>query len=92
MYFHPVKQQTVSVQVAAQIQSSILSGDFSPGERLPSERELAEMFKVSRPSVRGGLNILASSGLITSTQGSGTVVLSLLNNSANNYLQDKLCA
>ena len=78
MKFLPIKPKKVSSQIADQIRESILAGDFSPGDKLPPERELAEMFSVSRPSVREALNILSTSGLVMSYQGGGTVVLSLV--------------
>ncbi|HBA87897.1 MAG TPA: FadR family transcriptional regulator [Geobacter sp.] len=82
MKFSPIKPKKVSTQIADQIRSSILAGEFNPGEKLPPERELAEMFGVSRPSVREALNILTSSGLVETYQGGGTVVRSLVENSA----------
>jgi GntR family transcriptional repressor for pyruvate dehydrogenase complex len=78
MYFQPIKTQKISDQIAEQIRSSILAGEFSPGEKLPPEHKLADVFGVSRPSVREALNILASAGLVMSYQGGGTVVLALL--------------
>lgn len=78
MKFTPIKQKKVSVQIADQIRDAILRGEFKPGDKLPPERELAEMFGVSRPSVREALNIIASTGLVMSYQGGGTVVLSLV--------------
>jgi len=86
MKFQPIKPKKVSVQIAEQIRSSILAGDFSPGEKLPPERELAEMFGVSRPSVREALNNLASTGLVMSYQGGGTVVMSLVEKESGNPL------
>ncbi|GFE62721.1 FadR/GntR family transcriptional regulator [Geobacter sp. AOG2] len=88
MKFQPIKPKKVSAQIAEQIRSSILSGEFSPGDKLPPERELAEMFGVSRPSVREALNILSSSGLVMSYQGGGTVVLSLVETSGGNPLSE----
>lgn len=82
MKFSPIKPKKVSTQIAEQIRSSILSGEFNPGEKLPPERELAEMFGVSRPSVREALNILTSSGLVETYQGGGTLVRSLVENTA----------
>ena len=64
MVFKPIRPKKVSAQIAEQIRSSILAGEFAPGDKLPPERELAEMFGVSRPSVREALNILTSSGLV----------------------------
>lgn len=88
MVFKPISPKKISSQIAEQIRSSILAGEFSPGDKLPPERELAEMFGVSRPSVREALNILASSGLVMSYQGGGTVVMSLMENPAGNALSD----
>jgi GntR family transcriptional repressor for pyruvate dehydrogenase complex len=86
MNFKPIKPKKVSTQIADQIRSSILAGEFAPGDKLPPERELAEMFGVSRPSVREALNVLASSGLVMSYQGGGTVVRSLVETSSANPL------
>lgn len=88
MVFKPISPKKISSQIAEQIRSSILAGEFSPGDKLPPERELAEMFGVSRPSVREALNMLASSGLVMSYQGGGTVVLSLVETVAGNPLSD----
>jgi len=88
MRFQPIKPKKVSSQIADQIRSSILAGEFSPGDKLPPERELAEMFGVSRPSVREALNMLASSGLVMSYQGGGTVVMSLVETAAGNPLME----
>lgn len=88
MRFKPIKPKKVSSQIADQIRESILAGDFSPGDKLPPERELAEMFGVSRPSVREALNILASAGLVMSYQGGGTVVLSLVDSGQSNALSE----
>lgn len=88
MNFQPIKPKKVSAQIADQIRSSILAGEFAPGDKLPPERELAEMFGVSRPSVREALNVLSSSGLVMSYQGGGTVVKSLVETSASNPLSE----
>ncbi len=88
MKFTPIKPKKVSTQIAEQIRGSILAGEFNPGEKLPPERELAEMFGVSRPSVREALNILTSSGLVETYQGGGTLVRSLVENSASMPLSE----
>lgn len=88
MVFKPIRPKKVSAQIAEQIRSSILAGEFSPGDKLPPERELAEMFGVSRPSVREALNILTSSGLVMSYQGGGTIVKSLVDISAGSPLAE----
>lgn len=78
MLFQQIKQVKVSEQVAEQIRTSILAGEFSPGEKLPPERKLAEVFNVSRPKIREALNMLISAGLIITQQGGGTFVSSLI--------------
>jgi len=88
MVFKPISPKKISAQIAEQIRSSILAGEFSPGDKLPPERELAEMFSVSRPSVREALNMLTSSGLVMSYQGGGTVVKSLVEISAGSPLSE----
>ena len=90
MKFEPIKPKKVSTQIAEQIRSSILNGDFTPGDKLPPERELAEMFGVSRPSVREAINVLASSGLVESHQGGGTMVKSLVESAAGNPLTEMI--
>jgi GntR family transcriptional repressor for pyruvate dehydrogenase complex len=47
-----VNVQRLYVQVAEQLINLIRSGTPAPGERLPSERDLAEQFGVSRPTIR----------------------------------------
>ena len=88
MRFQPIKPKKISGQIADQLRSSILNGDFAPGDKLPPERELAELFGVSRPSVREALNILESAGLVSSYQGGGTVVMSLVETSVSNPLRE----
>jgi GntR family transcriptional regulator, hexuronate regulon transcriptional repressor len=61
-------------QVAGAIMASITSGKYKPGERLPSERDLAATFKVSRPTVREAMIALEIRGLAQSRHGSGIYV------------------
>lgn len=56
-------------QVEEQIRRAILSGQFSPNERLPSEAKLAEQFAVSRATVREALRALEENGLIVKSPG-----------------------
>jgi GntR family transcriptional repressor for pyruvate dehydrogenase complex len=90
MTFTPIKPKKISAQIAEQIRNSIMSGEFVPGDRLPPERELAEMFGVSRPSVREALNILGASGLVEALQGGGTTVKSLMEQGSGNSLSDMI--
>ncbi|HEX4520606.1 MAG TPA: FadR/GntR family transcriptional regulator [Gaiellaceae bacterium] len=63
-----------SAQVREQIQEAITRGDFQPGERLPSERELVETFGVSRVSVREAIRSLEALGVVSVQQGRGAFV------------------
>jgi len=61
-------------RLAAQILALIGQGEFKPGERLPSERALAERFDVSRPSVREAIIALEVQGAVEVRGGSGIYV------------------
>jgi len=61
-------------QVASTIMESITSGKYKSGERLPSERDLAAAFKVSRPTIREAMIALEIRGLAETRRGSGIYV------------------
>lgn len=61
-------------QVAAAIEQAVAEGKYQPGERLASERDLAEEFGVSRPTVRRAVIALEMRGLLEPRQGSGVYV------------------
>jgi len=61
-------------QVAATIERAITDGRYQPGQRLASERDLAEEFGVSRPTVRRAVIALEMRGMLESRQGSGVYV------------------
>lgn len=62
------------IQIAEGLLNRIESGELSPGDRLPSERELSDMLSVNRLTLRRALQILESQGLIIRRQGDGTYV------------------
>ena len=68
----PIKRTDVFQTIIQHITNLLDSKQIKPGERLPSERELAEMLNVSRTSVRQALKVLDSSGRIETRVGSGT--------------------
>lgn len=72
--FKPVVRRKLYVEIAEQIYDSIAKGRFLPGDRLPSERNLAEMFGASRTSVREALAILEAVGVVVVELGQGTFV------------------
>ncbi|WP_168707498.1 FadR/GntR family transcriptional regulator [Gordonia paraffinivorans] len=74
MPFEPISQQSAPEAVFEQIVEGVLSGDLPAGHTLPSERELARMLGVSRPTVREALKRVAAAGLVTIRQGDGARV------------------
>ncbi len=64
-----IVKASISKQIAEQLRSAIVSGQFKIGERLPTEDELAQRFGVSRPSVREALKRLAAQNLVRARRG-----------------------
>lgn len=64
------------LQIAALIRDQIIRGDLVPGAEVPSERRLAELYSVARPTAGRALEALRREGLVESRQGSGTYVRS----------------
>lgn len=64
----------VSAEVAAYLEREIASRGLLPGDKLPTERELAAQLSVSRTTVRSALQELESKHLLERTQGRGTLV------------------
>jgi len=71
--FEVVRRNKVYEEVAKQIERLILT-KLKPGDKLPSERELAEMLRVSRSSIRDAIRGLELMGLVEPRQGTGTIV------------------
>ena len=69
MAFTPVKQNRIALEIVSQLKAAILVGRFTPGERLPTERELTEQFNVSRVVVREAVRELEITGLVKILQG-----------------------
>ena len=69
-----IRKAKVYEQIAQQIQRLICDGFLKPGDKLPPERELAEIFHVSRGSLRDAVRALEVTGLVEPRQGEGTVV------------------
>lgn len=72
--FSAIKQETPSDKIIKQIRSLISSGQLKPGDRLPSERSLAEKLGVGRAYVRDALRKLEFYGILKTLPQSGTVV------------------
>ena len=67
----PIRRVRLYENAVEQIQTLILSQEYKPGDRLPSERALAEHFHISRHSLREALRILDVMGLIEIRVGDG---------------------
>jgi len=74
--FSPVKTNKKSDEVYNQLFSLISSGKLTPGDKIPSERELAAELRISRQSIREALNRAEVMGLIKVRQGEGSFILS----------------
>ncbi len=74
--FKPVKKTRVYEEIVSKIKDMISQGKLKSGDQLPTERELSEVFKVSRSSVREALRTLESQGYLESRQGDGTYIAS----------------
>jgi DNA-binding FadR family transcriptional regulator len=73
--FQPIAPARLYRIIADQIALKIRGGEFLPGERLPSERELAERLGVSRPSIREALIALEIEGFVDVRVGTGVFVM-----------------
>jgi GntR family transcriptional repressor for pyruvate dehydrogenase complex len=74
-----VQSRKLSDDIMEQLESMILDGRLLPGQKLLSERTLAEQFAVSRPSVREAIQKLENKNLVERKQGGGTFVKPRLN-------------
>lgn len=77
MNIKPIRRVNVSDQVFEQMKNLILTGEWAPGLRLPSENNLAELFGVSRITVRQGIHRLVALGLAETHPGEGTNICTL---------------
>jgi DNA-binding FadR family transcriptional regulator len=75
MPLQTVEPQRLYRQIAEQLRSLMAGGEFTPGSRLPAERDLAKQLGVSRPSVREALIALEVEGWVEVRTGSGVYVL-----------------
>ena len=69
-----VAQRTVVAQVMARIKELIADGSYGPGDRLPTEQQLSEMFGVGRSTIREALKVFQHLGVLESKAAKGTFV------------------
>jgi len=84
----PVERNSLSDQVFRQLRDGILDRTYTPGERLPSERELCERLGVNRSSVREAIKRLEQAGLIEVRHGGGSTVLDFLDHGGFDLLRE----
>jgi DNA-binding FadR family transcriptional regulator len=90
--YEPVIKQSVSNQIADQIQISITDGTLRADDKLPTEEELARQFNVSRPTIREALKRLAAKSLIRSRRGpsGGTFVTAPSSEEVSEFLKSSV--
>lgn len=74
MAIRAIERKKVSDEVFLQMKEMIANGDWKPGDKIPSENELKELFHVSRVTIREALKKLASYSIIETRQGSGSFI------------------
>jgi GntR family transcriptional regulator, transcriptional repressor for pyruvate dehydrogenase complex len=70
----PAPDSHLTMQVVNHIRTLLENGTLRPGEKIPSERDFARSLKISRASLRTGINYLAAMGVIKVRHGVGTFV------------------
>jgi GntR family transcriptional repressor for pyruvate dehydrogenase complex len=74
-----IEKQNIVDEVYDQMKTNILSGSWKPGDKIPSENQLCQMFNVSRVSVRSAIQKLRAIGIINTRQGQGSFVSQSIN-------------
>jgi DNA-binding FadR family transcriptional regulator len=69
--FSPVGPRRTFESAVEQIADRVRLGELTEGDRLPSERQLAEALQISRPTLREAVRVLADAGVLTVRPGSG---------------------
>jgi GntR family transcriptional repressor for pyruvate dehydrogenase complex len=87
--FEVIRRNKVYEEVAQQIERLILK-KLRPGDKLPSERELAELLRVSRSSIRDAIRGLELMGMVEPRQGAGTIVREISSDSLINPFSNAL--
>lgn len=72
--FTPIKNTTISQKVIEQIRTMLYEDQLGKGDKLPSERQMAESLEISRSSVREALKELEIMGLIVARPGEGNFI------------------
>ena len=81
------RESTLAQRVGQKIQQVIVQNRLRPGDRLPSERDLAERFGVSRTVIREAVRSLMAKGILEVRAGSGTIVRAPSTSFLSDYLE-----
>ncbi len=73
-----IEKKRISDEVFEQMKDQIVSGEWSPGMKIPGELELVELFGVSRVSVREAIHRLVGMGVLIIRRGEGTFVSEII--------------
>jgi DNA-binding FadR family transcriptional regulator len=73
-YRQPPDRKSMHSQIVRDVGIRILSGEYKPGDRLPTEASLCAVYEVSRPVLREATRVLVAKGLVISRQRAGTIV------------------
>lgn len=75
--FHPIETKRASEAIYEQVKDKIVAGELKPGDRLPSERNMMELFQRSRPTIREALRMLERAGYIKTIAGSNGAIVTV---------------
>jgi len=84
--YTPIQSERLYEQIVQQIEQRIVTGELKVGDQLPSERELAEQFGVSRTAVREAIKALREKGMVEILVGRGTFIANGTNDIVRNSL------
>ncbi|WP_371371060.1 FadR/GntR family transcriptional regulator [Sporomusa aerivorans] len=85
-YIQPISSSSISQRVIDQLTKALISGQLKPGDKIPTEVELAESFGVARNSIREGIKILEAFGIVEIRRAEGTFIRNGLSQSMINPL------
>lgn len=88
--FKPIEIKRAPESIFEQIEEMIHEGQLKPGDKLPPERKLMEIYKRSHPTIREALRLLESAGYIDVIPGDGAIVREVTSNPVSQPLDELL--
>ena len=74
VFLQPIRRTNIVDDIIDRFKQALISGEFQPGQRLPSEPELGEILGVGRSTLREAVKILAAMGAVEVRRGDGTYI------------------